>query len=174
MLDLSHNKLKDLPASLAGATSLSHLVLSHNQLPALPRVLGRLQQLRHLNASHNWLSGAQELAELLPLWPCLQQLHLRNVSCKRGALALPPQLAQRSVLEVLDEGDQFDLTWSCLQVAVECPVSSCWCCQDDTHQPHTQYPFMIMHMFATCMSVQVLLCMRSRAQTCPYAVQGFL
>jgi hypothetical protein len=122
VLDLSHNQLKDLPASLAHAPALHTLLLHHNQLPALPSALGRLQQLRHLDASHNWLSGAAELQELLPCWPRLQRLHLRNVSSKLGALVLPAAVAGCRELEVLDVGDQFDMCWGSLAAAADCKV----------------------------------------------------
>ncbi|KAK6058947.1 hypothetical protein COOONC_03458 [Cooperia oncophora] len=56
MLDLSHNKLRSLPAELGDMISLCHLYLNHNQLRVLPYELGKLFRIQTLGLQGNPLS----------------------------------------------------------------------------------------------------------------------
>ena len=68
--------------------------MHHNALHTLPQELSALSNMVHLAASHNWLAGGSScLPGLLAAWPHLAVLELDNVSDKRGALVLPPGLA---------------------------------------------------------------------------------
>ena len=123
MLLLSHNQLTSLPSSLGKATALQQLELQHNQLQVLNPTLTSLTNLSRLDLSHNWLHGAPELSELLPCWPQLRWLGLRNVSDKVGALLLPAALGSLQQLQELQLGDNYDLDGKTLEVLVACPVS---------------------------------------------------
>lgn len=54
MLDLGHNRLRELPVGLGGLGGLRDFLYLHdNRLTQLPASLGRLQRLRYLNISEN-------------------------------------------------------------------------------------------------------------------------
>ncbi|KAK6013522.1 hypothetical protein OSTOST_21159, partial [Ostertagia ostertagi] len=59
MLDLSHNKLRSLPAELGDMISLCHLYLNHNQLRVLPYELGKLFRIQTL-ARSGFLDSPEE------------------------------------------------------------------------------------------------------------------
>lgn len=93
-LDVSRQKLLELPPGLSHLTALTALRVHHNALTTLHKELASLSSLQHLAASHNWLSGGGPcLPRLLEAWPHLTGLELDNVSDKRGRLVLPHQLA---------------------------------------------------------------------------------
>ena len=75
-LDLSHNALKSLPASIGQLWKLRFLHLQHNKLESLPSQLVRCSYLQLLHASHN------QLQELPGCWNsnmrCLTALILDN------------------------------------------------------------------------------------------------
>ncbi|XP_038234844.1 volume-regulated anion channel subunit LRRC8D-like [Dermochelys coriacea] len=54
-LNLWHNHIATLPASIGAAGSLEELMLSHNELESLPHALFTLKRLRHLDLSYNLL-----------------------------------------------------------------------------------------------------------------------
>lgn len=90
---MSCQSLLELPAGLSHLTGLTALQVHHNSLTTLRKELTGLSNLMVLNASHNWLSGGgPHLPQLLEAWPHLAELHLDNVSDKRGELLLPAQL----------------------------------------------------------------------------------
>jgi hypothetical protein len=93
-LDVSRQKLLELPAGLSHLSALTALRVHHNALTTLCKELSSLSSLQHLSASHNWLSGGGPcLPRLIEAWPHLTGLELDNVSDKRGRLLLPHQLA---------------------------------------------------------------------------------
>jgi hypothetical protein len=108
---------------LGEAPALQRLELQHNQLQELPATLSSLTQLSHLDLCHNWLHGAPQLGHLVPYWPQLRWLGLRNVSDKVGALLLPSALGRLQHLQEVQLGDNFDLDGKTLEVLVACPVS---------------------------------------------------
>ena len=55
-VDISHNKLDDLPSFILDLPALAELNVSHNELTALPHNLWECRTLRELNASHNALA----------------------------------------------------------------------------------------------------------------------
>ncbi len=92
---MSRQMLLELPVGLSCLTALTALQLHHNSLSTLHTELASLTRLQRVDASHNWLSGAKGcLPQLLAAWPHLAVLELDNVSDKRGALTLPPELAE--------------------------------------------------------------------------------
>jgi hypothetical protein len=61
MLDLGHNKLRQIPPSLGHLDQLSDFLYLHdNQLSTLPPPLGRLDRLRYLNISENAFDALPE------------------------------------------------------------------------------------------------------------------
>ncbi|KAG8347652.1 putative dual specificity protein phosphatase [Trypanosoma vivax] len=54
-IDLSYNKLKELPEELCFLVNIESLVVAHNELEKLPSSLSRLAHLDRLDASHNCL-----------------------------------------------------------------------------------------------------------------------
>lgn len=59
-LDLSRNKLGDVPAEIGQLRALIDLDLSRNELRALPSALGQLSRLRLLNCMANRLTALPE------------------------------------------------------------------------------------------------------------------
>ena len=59
-LDLSRNKLSEVPAEIGQLRALIDLDLSRNELRALPGALGQLSRLRLLNCMANRLTGLPE------------------------------------------------------------------------------------------------------------------
>ena len=55
MVDISHNKLDDLPSFILDLPALAELNVSHNELITLPHNLWECRALRELNASYNAL-----------------------------------------------------------------------------------------------------------------------
>lgn len=93
-LDLSRNRLSDLPAEIGRCHALQVLAVSHNQLPSLPAELCELLQLRELDASHNQL-------EALPVGMCrLSALQSLSLGANR-LCALPEELAGLQALASL-------------------------------------------------------------------------
>ena len=77
VLNLSHNKLETIPSQmLANTTDLLHFDVSNNDLDALPPQLRRLSNLQTLNLSNNPLSHFQ--IRPLPSLTELRTLHMRN------------------------------------------------------------------------------------------------
>ena len=72
-LDISNNRLTELPRAVSTLTTLETLDVSHNDLIELPPVIGALTSLASLNASHNSL--ARLPAEFQEL-QCLTDLDL--------------------------------------------------------------------------------------------------
>ncbi|KAI9207613.1 uncharacterized protein BJ171DRAFT_278384 [Polychytrium aggregatum] len=86
ILDLSHNSLASIPASIAALAALEHLILSNNRLGQLPGELSQLSRLHTLDVSHNQI-------ELLP--PSigrLERLHTFDAS-HNSMRALPESIA---------------------------------------------------------------------------------
>ena len=119
MLDLGHNKLKNVPEArgdLAGLTDF--LYLHGNELSALPSSLSRLSRLRYLNISENQfqelpecvcgMAGLLELrisdnrVEQLP--DSLRHLtQLRELHCRNNRLgSVPASIAKLSELRHID------------------------------------------------------------------------
>ena len=89
VLNLSHNMLEMIPSQLLMTTTdLLHLDLSNNELDALPPQLRRLSNLHTLILSHNPLSHFQ--IRPLPALLELRTLHLRNT--QRTLANIPPNL----------------------------------------------------------------------------------
>ncbi|XP_020832391.1 malignant fibrous histiocytoma-amplified sequence 1 [Phascolarctos cinereus] len=116
-LNLSHNQLADLPAQLGALGHLEELDVSFNRLPQLPDALGRLRALRTLDLDHNQLTAFPP--QLLQL-ATLEELdvsgnRLRGLPEEIGALralkilwlsgaelgTLPPGFCQLASLESL-------------------------------------------------------------------------
>lgn len=57
LLDLSHNRLRALPAQFCRLRELVNLKLDSNELACLPFHIGRLSKLRYLSAAHNRLAA---------------------------------------------------------------------------------------------------------------------
>ncbi|XP_003962530.1 leucine-rich repeat protein 1 [Takifugu rubripes] len=57
LLDLSHNRLRALPAHFCRLRELVNLKLDNNELACLPFHVGRLSKLRYLSAAHNRLAA---------------------------------------------------------------------------------------------------------------------
>lgn len=106
MLDLGHNRLRELPIGLGRLEALSDFLYLHdNRLTGLPASLGRLQRLRYLNISRNAFEVFPEVVatmrslvelrvadnRLTELPPSisrltnLRELHLRNKSASDAA-----------------------------------------------------------------------------------------
>lgn len=121
---MSRNMLLELPVGLSSLVQLTALHAHHNSLTTLHTELSALSRLVAFDASHNWLSGARaSLPVLLPSWPRLAVLRLDNVSDKRGALALTPELAGCWALQELSIQDNFAVEWSSvLAVLPSCKV----------------------------------------------------
>ena len=87
-LDVSHNKLASLDASLASFSRLRHLNVSHNRLRTLKPVFGAFKRLESLDLSHNRLTAALDPRVLQEVpatrlarldlahnpWPCVPAL----------------------------------------------------------------------------------------------------
>jgi len=121
---VSRNMLLELPVGLSSLVQLTALHAHHNSLTTLHTELSALSRLVTFDVSHNWLSGARaSLPVLLPSWPRLAVLALDNVSDKRGALALTPELAGCWALRELSIQDNFAVEWSSvLAVLPSCKV----------------------------------------------------
>jgi Leucine-rich repeat (LRR) protein len=57
LLNISHNLLSELPASLLNMSSLEHLDVSYNKLTRLPTHLSKCVSLRVLDVSYNQLES---------------------------------------------------------------------------------------------------------------------
>ena len=70
-LDLSRNKLTELPVTVGNLESLTTLKLAHNQLDDIPHTIGACKNLTYLDASHNRIghltSGVCQLTKLRTL-----------------------------------------------------------------------------------------------------------
>ena len=142
-LDISHNRLRELPESLCTLVQLVHLFTAHNALASLPATLSRLSALQTLDLSDNplrRLSGATvaALAALTalraqrcgldelqwdphmptPVLPHLADLQLsgnRLVALPRGLLRALPMLASLGLAgnALTDEGVDAGAACSC-------------------------------------------------------------
>eukprot|EP00730_Choanoeca_flexa_P008423 TRINITY_DN12484_c4_g1_i1.p2 TRINITY_DN12484_c4_g1~~TRINITY_DN12484_c4_g1_i1.p2 ORF type:complete len:122 (+),score=44.49 TRINITY_DN12484_c4_g1_i1:32-367(+) len=102
VLDLSHNKLSDIPfAFLVRVTDLHFLNLSHNQLKTLPPQFRRLAQLRYLNLSYNPL----KFDKLTRLGSLDQLVRLELRGTHRSGARLPVELTDLPHLRELDVAD---------------------------------------------------------------------
>ena len=94
-LDLSRQKLKDLPEALFGLKHLNILRLEGNKLRQLPDRLAELSDLQVLDLKHNKLEDFPEVICSLR--------HLKRLDMARNALTgLPPCLGQLTELISLD------------------------------------------------------------------------
>ena len=59
-LNLSHNKLKQLPETFGDLINLTHLLLNDNDLSSLPTTFKQLKKLQELDLSNNKLKGLSE------------------------------------------------------------------------------------------------------------------
>ncbi|CAL9688496.1 unnamed protein product [Knipowitschia caucasica] len=93
-LKLWHNKITNIPSSIAQVKSLEALHLNHNKLESLPPALFTLPKLRHLDLGHNSIS-------VLP--PDIGLLHnLQYLAINMNKLeVLPKQLFRCTKLKVL-------------------------------------------------------------------------
>ena len=75
-LDLSHNKLFELPGSISSLLSLTHLFLNDNYLSSLqPRIIRRLVNLQELDLRNNKLNNfSLDVTEL----SCLRRLSVQG------------------------------------------------------------------------------------------------
>ena len=121
-LDLSNNRLTDLPPALGHLASLKHLDLGDNDFTDLPPALGQLASLQRLDLYNNQLSSGSlpsEIGDLASLsyldlsgnrltdlpsalgrLASLQRLDLNNNQLSSGSL--PPELGRLAFLEYLD------------------------------------------------------------------------
>ncbi|CAF92588.1 unnamed protein product [Tetraodon nigroviridis] len=85
-LDVSWNKLHQLPSRMFYCTKLRHLDVSHNQLTTLPPEVGILHSLQFFSAAFNSLETLPE-----ELFSCkkLKTLALGNNSCRPSVLRWP-------------------------------------------------------------------------------------
>ncbi len=94
-LDLSSNKLTDLPKGIGKLQNLIILDLSHNQLTKLSRDIGKLQNLEVLSLNHN------QLIKLPKRIGQLQNLEVLSLSYNR-LTRLPKKIGQLQKLQTLD------------------------------------------------------------------------
>ncbi|KAK2581006.1 hypothetical protein KPH14_006056 [Odynerus spinipes] len=94
-LDISENKITQIPDDIGKFTLLKQLNLSRNKLTALPETLGDLSKLEGLNASSNFI-------ETIPL--SLSKLtHLKQVNLSDNRIAeFPLMFCDLKHLDVLD------------------------------------------------------------------------
>lgn len=71
-IDLSRNKLHELPSSLSGVKTVTDLKLSCNQFTKMPQWIGELQHIQYLNLSRNRLNSLPESIHFLE--------HLREIN----------------------------------------------------------------------------------------------
>ena len=91
VVDISHNKLDDLPSFILELTALGELNVSHNELKTLPHNLWKCSTLKELNASHNVLSSLPSCKPQSTLMSSQQPHAIPAVQCGRkvvGAKAL--------------------------------------------------------------------------------------
>ncbi|CAB1348458.1 unnamed protein product [Coregonus sp. 'balchen'] len=93
-LDLSRNRLPELPVEVCMFVSLEHLNLYQNCLRSLPESLLNLQALTYLNISRNQLST-------LPSPVCSLPLKVL-IACNNKLVSLPEELGQLRQLTELD------------------------------------------------------------------------
>jgi len=82
-LDLSGQRLSDVPSALFRLTHLERLNLGHNNLTFLPSQIGRLRKLRYLDLSQNRLTS-------LP--PEIRHLPLETLDVRGNPLPIPEEL----------------------------------------------------------------------------------
>lgn len=69
LLDLRHNRIRQVPPEIGRLANLRDLFLSHNMLTSLPPEIGRLVNLRDLLLDHNQLATLPpEIGQLPNLW----------------------------------------------------------------------------------------------------------
>lgn len=94
-LDLSGEKLKEVPEEIRKLRNLNHLDLGNNKLKTIPDWLGELVHMQELRISRNKLSA-------FPLGIC-KMVHLKRLDLSRNALpGLPPCIGQLTELFSLD------------------------------------------------------------------------
>lgn len=113
-LDLSANRLREVPDWICDCVSLEYLELSRNQLHTLPDCLGKLKHLRYLSANRNPLGSlpstlsACDSLQYLDLWQTwidylpteLKVLNgsLRSVDLRDIRMTMEQQMEIRKVL----------------------------------------------------------------------------
>ncbi|PVD32321.1 hypothetical protein C0Q70_07754 [Pomacea canaliculata] len=94
-LDLSFNKIPELPPWIVQFTSLKNLSVSHNKITSLPVDIGNLKKLEVLNADHNLLTSVpRSIANIT-------NLKTLNLSGNR-LHAFPLELCNLRNLDVVD------------------------------------------------------------------------
>lgn len=82
-LNLSFNKLTELPAEIGKLVKLEWLVVENNQLTALPAEIGKLERLKILDLENNQLTKLPEeigkLVKLETLWLIGNPLSSREI-----------------------------------------------------------------------------------------------
>ena len=101
MLDLGHNRLTEVPDTLADLDALTDFLYLHdNRLTALPSSLDRLARLRYLNISENafevWPESITGMKSLIELRASDNRLTLLPDSVGRVALARVEPAEQQS------------------------------------------------------------------------------
>ncbi|MDP2435899.1 MAG: leucine-rich repeat domain-containing protein, partial [archaeon] len=97
-LDMSHNRLAEVPRAFSYFKCLEHLNLSHNNLTSVPSTLATLESLGHLDLSYNCLTKLP--AELSGL----SKIHTFDLSHNPNLLYPPPEIVHkggRAVVEAL-------------------------------------------------------------------------
>eukprot|EP00127_Corallochytrium_limacisporum_P003949 Clim_evm34s155 gene=Clim_evmTU34s155 len=94
-LDLSENRLKELPASFTSLQSLTTLDLSQNKFVQIPQQVLGLKQLRHVNLSANFIENAEPgLGKKLP--------NLEYLDLSRNVIEhLPHDILEQPSLKIL-------------------------------------------------------------------------
>ena len=75
-LNLSKNQIETLPPSLGRMEHLEELVISQNELTSLPGSIGRLERLRMIDA---WSNNLDELPESMAYMPALEVIDMRVI-----------------------------------------------------------------------------------------------
>jgi len=95
LLDMSANKIAQIPERVAGLRNLKSLFLNQNRLTSLPNELGSLVRLELLSLSYNFISNLPPTISLLT--------NLREVKLSSNRLtAFPLELALLPCLHVVD------------------------------------------------------------------------
>lgn len=102
-LDLSNNKLSDLPDSFAQLSNLSQLDIHDNAFAILPSVISRLKGLTVFNAQSN------NIVDVTSLLDCtnLEIIDLRRNKIARLPIDLPLRLPKLRICKHKLIGDEF-------------------------------------------------------------------
>lgn len=87
-LDMSKNKLSNVPDSFAQLAALDHLILDDNIYESIPDIFGRLKSLKTLSAQRN------QIQDMMALLDCtnLEVINLRKNKIERWPIDLPLRL----------------------------------------------------------------------------------